>query len=93
MVEALASIVAQALGLPEWAPRALRRVAVWFLILTAAFLPVVFRQGMAMWVNQETTRIMKLMLPVIDGMAPRPASPAPSRMSRPSDAHARATTP
>ena len=89
----LASIVAQALGLPEWAPRGLRRAAAWFLLLTAAFVPVVFRDGLEIWVNQETTRVMKLMQPFLDDMSTSPASHTPHRLPRGSGGAAPASTP
>ena len=73
----LANLVAQALGLPEWAPRAFGESPVGSLSPTAVFMPVVFREGMTVWVNQETTRVLKLIQPFLDSMATDPARPTP----------------
>lgn len=68
MEQTIAQVVAQLLGIPDWAPRVVWRTAGAALIAAAVFTPNAFREGMAIWVNHEAAQIMRRMEPILDDL-------------------------
>lgn len=69
MRHAIAQIIAELFGLPDWAPGIVKKVAAWTVVLTALCMPAVFREGLAVWVNQETKHVMNQMGPFLTHLA------------------------
>ncbi|MGN6131686.1 MAG: hypothetical protein ACTHOK_15195 [Nocardioidaceae bacterium] len=70
----IAELVCQAIGLPDWAPRMLRRTAVVVLVATYALDRTAFDHGVRLWVAHEQHQIMQVFDPVLAEMASVPTS-------------------
>lgn len=61
----LASLVVDALNLPEWAPRALRRIAFSLLAGVMLIRPDSFSAGVRAWTVQESRHLIEQIAPVL----------------------------
>ena len=73
MEHTIAQAVAHLLGIPDWAPKVVRRTASVALIAAFVLTPSAFRAGMRIWVDHETAQIMDRMQPIIDELMMPPA--------------------
>lgn len=76
----LAQLVAEAIGLPSWAPKLLKRAALVLLLFTLYFMRPVFTEGLMIFAHERAEQMQKLMQPfldhLVDGMTP--ATPEPT---------------
>lgn len=70
----IAELVCQAIGLPEWAPRVLRRTAAVLLVSVFVVDRAAFVHGFQMWIAHEQHQVMQTLDPVLTAMSPTPAS-------------------
>ncbi len=69
MVErGLAQLVAQAIGLPSWAPKLVKRAALVLLLFTLFFMRPTFTEGVMLFAHERAEQTQKLMQPFIDGL-------------------------
>lgn len=70
----IAELVCQAIGLPDWTPRMLRRAAVVVLATTYAIDRTAFDHGLQLWIAHEQHEIMQVFHPVLPDMGSVPTS-------------------
>jgi hypothetical protein len=64
----ISDLVCQAIGLPDWAPRVLRRTAVVLLVTTYAVDRTAFDHGVQLWIAHEQHQFTQLLNPVLADM-------------------------
>lgn len=73
MVErGIAQLVAEAIGLPAWAPTLVKRAALGVLLFTLVFMRPVFTEGLTIFAEERAEQIQKFMQPLIDSLITSP---------------------
>lgn len=68
MEHTIAQVLAQLLGIPDWAPKVIWRTAGIALVATFILAPNALREGMNLGWPRETAHIMKQMQPTLEDM-------------------------
>lgn len=63
----LSQLIADAIGLPEWAPRLVKRVAAALVVLTVALRPDLFVSAVQIAADATYERLVEVLRPVLDG--------------------------
>ena len=61
-------LIADMIGLPDWAPKALRNGAAVILLLTLYLMPSTFGAGLELWSQSEAQRAMRALGPLLHDM-------------------------
>lgn len=65
MENVIATLIADLLGLPEWAPRALRRTVGIALLITGVFFTPLLMRIIEIWAHREASEYLKMIAPLL----------------------------
>jgi hypothetical protein len=75
--QGIAGVVADLIGLPDWFPKAVRRVAAAVLLITFIISPTTFQRGLSLFAEREAAMFQNRIRPLLDTSARNPSTAHP----------------